>query len=341
MINFDLPWILILIPLPIGLYYLLPPIKIQRNGAIRVPFYDRMQTCKSAQRSIKRSRFPMLPWIMWVFLIIALAGPQWLGKPIPITRQARNIFLAIDVSGSMQTKDMKVGGRDYDRLSLVKGVARRFIQRRRGDRIGLILFGSRAYLQTPLTHDLTTVTNQLNDATIGLAGQRTAMGDAIGLAIKRFEKTPEKSRVLVLLTDGVTNAGVDPIKAAELAKRYHIRIYTIGLGADDQMINTPFGTQFLKKATDLDPKTLKRIADLTGGVFFRALDARSLVQAYQALDQLEPVKTDSAVYQPIKLLYAWPLSIALLLGFWLFTTSLRSFWYRWRTRYQGEQYNVS
>jgi len=184
--------------------------------------------------------------------------------------------------------------------------------------LGLILFGSQAYLQTPLTFDRLTVSNLLYEAAIGLAGKETAIGDAIGLAIKRLRDQSEEDRVLILLTDGANTAGsVDPKKAADLAAQEKVRVYTIGVGADDMLIPSLFGARRVNPSTELDEETLQTIADKTGGRYFRARDTESLNEIYRLLDQLEPVAMDEDTLRPVKELYAWPLAAALLLSVWL------------------------
>ena len=327
MFEFANIMLLLLLPLPIIIWCVMPRAVVKPGNALIVPFYQRIQQISHHRHSRRIWAYcwhGFIAWLVWILLVIALAGPQWLSKPVSIVRAGRNIMLAIDISGSMQTPDMVVDGRTYDRLTIVKAVADHFIKQRVGDRLGLILFGSKAYLQTPLTYDHKTVATQLNDATIGLAGQRTAMGDAIGLAIKHLSKQQD-SRVLIVLTDGETNAGVDPIQATELAAKHHIRIYTIGLGAEQVAVQTPFGTQYMRSASDLDVNTLKKVADLTGGTFFRANDSQALATAYHQLNQLEPVTTDETIYRPITPLYPWPLGVALLCSLYLF---IRHLYYR-------------
>jgi len=313
------PWILVCLPLPWLIRYLLPPANVSGGEALRVPFLGRLEQLIMAQEN--KLSFAMSQWkrlsfyLIWLLLVIAAARPEWLGEPIAQPRSGRALMLAVDLSGSMQTPDMTLLGMQADRLTVVKEVAKKFIEQRKGDRLGLILFGSRAYLQTPLTFDKQTVLHMLDDATIGLAGTETAIGDAIGLAVKRLRAYPKESRVLVLLTDGANNSGtVAPIQAARLAATEGIKIYTIGVGADSIMVPGPFGTQMVNPSSELDEDTLREIAELTGGMFFRAKNTEALAQAYTMLDQLEPVLADQVVYRTIKPLYPWPLATALLLS---------------------------
>jgi Ca-activated chloride channel family protein len=220
-------------------------------------------------------------------------------------------MLAVDTSGSMERPDFLLKGNAIDRLTAVKAIAGEFIQGRQGDRVGLILFGQRAYLQTPLTFDRTTVRTMLHEAEIGIAGKETAIGDAIGLAIKRLQQRPQNSRVLILLTDGANTAGeVEPAQAAQLAKEAGLRIHTIGIGADRMEVPSFFGTQTVNPSADLDENMLRLIADTTGGSYFRARDTQSLEGVYEKIDALEPVQSDSRVFRPIDELFFWPLAMS-------------------------------
>lgn len=222
-------------------------------------------------------------------------------------------MMVLDLSGSMALDDMTINNQPASRLTIVKHAAEAFVKARVHDQIGLILFGSQAYLQTPLTYDHTNVLERIDDATVGLAGKTTSIGDALGLAVKRLSDFPIKSRVIILLTDGANNSGlINPMKATELAQAEQIRIYTIGLGSDDD----PFADDQL--AADLDEKTLKDIAQRTGGRYFRATDLDSLQSIYQKIDQLETSQHDEATIRPQKDYYPWCLAAAFCLFFtWL------------------------
>jgi Ca-activated chloride channel family protein len=246
--------------------------------------------------------------------VLAAARPQQVGETVHVPVTGRSLMLAVDLSGSMQTPDMQIVNRDVSRLEAVKAVAGDFIERRTGDRIGLILFGDQAYVQAPLTLDRSTVHTLLDEAQIGLAGQQTAIGDAIGLAIKRLRDEPAGNRVLVLLTDGASNAGsVDPLKAADLAAQDGVRIYTVGVGSDQVVMRGPFGFSQTVQG-DLDEDTLRAIAKKTGGRYFRAADVVSLAQIYAELDKIEPLSKDAQSWRPVEELYVWPLAAALLLS---------------------------
>jgi Ca-activated chloride channel family protein len=248
-------------------------------------------------------------------LLAAAARPQWLGEPIEQTVSGRDLLMAVDLSGSMEIEDFVVGGRAVDRLTATKAVAGQFIERRTGDRIGLVLFGERAYLQAPLTFDRKTVRSLLDESVIGLAGDKTAIGDAIGLAVKRLRQNPEHQRVLILLSDGANTAGaVSPLQATELAQREHLKIYTIGVGADRMMVSGLFGMREVNPSQDLDEETMRAIAERTGGRYFRARDTEELATIYTVLDQLEPVEKERLYYRPYSELFPWPLTAALLLA---------------------------
>jgi Ca-activated chloride channel family protein len=226
------------------------------------------------------------------------------------------MLLAIDLSGSMRTEDMQLAGQDVSRCEAVETIASDFIARRAGDELGLVLFGSRAFLVTPLTYDLSAVRAQLQGAAVGLAGTETAIGDAIAVAVKRLSALPEQARVLVLLTDGVNNAGsIAPRDAARAAKAAGVRIYTIGIGATRLRIPGFFGSQLVNPSADLDADMLTDIATQTGGRFFRATDSSELAAAYRAIDALEPMPQHGPALRPRHELFRWPLlaAIALLL----------------------------
>ncbi len=311
-LEFAWPWIFATLPLPL-LALLLPRADDTGGAALRFPFFHALQRQQGSTRSGRSRRRALLAVLVWLLLVTAAARPQWVGEPIHLQVAGRSLMLAVDISGSMDTEDMLIGGRPVMRLVAVKLVAGEFIEKREGDRLGLILFGDQAYLQTPLTFDSRTLRVLLDEAAIGLAGRSTAIGDAIGLAVKRLRDQPERNRVLILLTDGSNTAGsVDPLKAADLAAIHGVRIYTIGVGAEDRG-SGPFGL-LLGGARELDEPTLQAIAQKTGGRYFRARDTYSLQQIYALLDEIEPVSADDQSYRPVDELYAWPLTGALLIS---------------------------
>lgn len=308
-LELALPWALGALPLPLVAARLLPRAPSGGGRAVRLPFLGAIGPALAQGSGAPRWRLP-LALLAWALLVLAAARPQWVGDPIHLPIEGRDLLLAVDISGSMATEDMRLGNRVSDRLNAVKAVAGDFIERRRGDRLGLILFGRNAYLQTPLTFDRATVRTLLNEAAIGLAGKETALGDAIGLAVKKLRDRPEGDRVLILLTDGANTAGeVEPLKAAQLAASEGVRVHTIGVGADAVGL---FGRA--RSGGDLDEATLQAIAQHTGGRYFRARDLGSLQSIYALLDELEPVAGDAQSFRPVAELYAWPLGAAFLIA---------------------------
>lgn len=258
-------------------------------------------------------------WVLglgWLCLLCAAARPQWVGPPQAQMHSGRALMLAVDLSGSMRTPDMTLGGQAVSRFTAVQAIAGDFISRRDGDELGLILFGTRAFLVTPLTPDLSAVRAQLHGAAIGLAGTETAIGDAIGVAVKRLSALPQAARVLVLLTDGVNNAGnITPQDAARAAAAAKVRIYAIGIGATRLRVPDFFGSHLVNPSAELDARMLTHIATMTGGKFFRATDSAQLAAAYRAIDALEPLPQHAPALRPRRELFRWPLlaGMALLL----------------------------
>jgi len=315
MFEFAWPWIILLAPLP-WLLRLLLPAADSGEAALKVSFLGELEGLAG-----RRARANLPAWrqqapfaLLWLLLLTAAARPEWVGEPLPIPASGRDLLIAVDVSGSMAYADMRWQDEEVDRLTLVKHLLGDFIEGRQGDRVGLILFGSKAYLQAPLTFDRRTVRTWLDEAVIGIAGKNTAIGDAIGLSVKRLRQRPADSRVLVLVTDGANTGGeIEPMIAARLAAEEGIKIYPIGIGADPQQggIAGLFG---LNPGLDLDEPSLRAIAEVTGGDYFRARDSAELRAIEQQLDRLEPVAQQPTLARPALALYAWPLSAALLLS---------------------------
>lgn len=310
--NFAWPWFFLTLPLPWLVRRFLPPSTEAQGSLLRVPFLEEIGSLPARSRAHVSQRFQRWPlWLTWLLLVTAAARPVWLGEPIEQAVSGRDLLLAVDLSGSMEISDFVLKGQKVDRLTATKVVAGEFIERRVGDRIGLILFGERAYLQAPLTFDRKTVRTLLAESVIGLAGDKTAIGDAIGLAVKRLRENPEGQRVLILLSDGANTAGsVSPLKAAELAARAGLRIYTIGIGADELVIRDLLGSRKVNPSQDLDETTMRGIAEQTGGKYFRARDIQQLEGIYHMLDELEPIERDTRHYRPMLELYPWPLAAA-------------------------------
>jgi len=313
MLQIEWPLVLLLIPLPFLVYYGLPAKKTTRESALWVPFIEDFKL--SQQPGQWRIRLPWLKWLSllaWCLAVFAASRPQWIGEAVDINISGRDLMIAVDLSDSMRTADFEINGQTVDRLSAAKSVATEFIENRRGDRLGLILFGSKAYLQAPLTFDTKTINQLLLESAIGLAGERTAIGDAIGLTLKRLEDSPQASQVLILMTDGANTAGeVTPIKAAQLAAQRGLKIYTIGIGGDEMQVSALLGTRTINPSAQLDEKALRGIAELTGGRYFRARDIEELVEIYALLDELEPLDREQQSFRPINALFYWPLAIAL------------------------------
>ena len=315
MIVLAWPWVLLALPLPLIARALLPEAKGVSEAGLRVPSLGgfSMLRDRSGSEQLLNWRF----WVAaasWVLLVLAAARPERIGEELDLPVSGRNLMLAVDLSGSMDQKDFELGNRRVDRLSATKAVAGDFISRREGDRIGLILFGERAYLQVPLTLDRETVRILLMEAFIGLAGEKTAIGDAITLAVKRIHDQEEDAgeQVFVLLTDGANTAGeVEPLKAAELAAQVGLRIYTIGIGAEQLEVTSLIGgRRRVNPSAELDEETLMAIADQTGGRYFRATDTATLQDIYRLVDELEPVDESEAGFRPVKSLYYLPLAAA-------------------------------
>lgn len=320
MIEFVWPWVFAVLPAPL-LVRLWRRHAEAEQPALTVPALTAYQF-DTGSISVRRRRsgfsFALLLLTMaWVALVTAAARPQWTGEPVALPVTGRDLMLAVDISGSMGTEDMELAGRYVDRLSIVKQVITAFLELRGGDRVGLILFGTNAYLQAPLTFDLQTVRTLLIEAPIGIAGGKTAVGDAIGLGVKRLRQRPDGDRVMILLTDGASNAGeVAPVKAAELAASAGVKIYTIGVGATEMRVPGlfgRFGNRIVNPSADLDEDALSKVAETTGGQYYRAENPAELAQIYAQIDALEPVEQEPELFRPIQSLFPWPLGFGLVL----------------------------
>lgn len=321
------PWMLLALPLPLLIRAVLAPVTESQEAGLKVPSLKGFAILTNRSEAERLLNWRVwLAVVAWLLLVLAAARPQRIGAELEVPVTGRNLMLAVDLSGSMDAKDFELGQRRVDRLTATKAVAGDFIERRKGDRIGLILFGERAYLQVPLTLDRETVKTLLMESFIGLAGEKTAIGDAITLAVKRIhdQGAVGDEHVLILLTDGANTAGeIDPLKAAELAQQIGLRIYTIGIGAEQMMVpSITGGIRSVNPSADLDEETLTRIAALTAGEYFRAKDTAGLQNIYRLLDELEPVAEPEAGFRPVKSLYYWPLGGALALALLLSGMSL-------------------
>lgn len=314
MLTFDWPLAFCALPLPWLCYRLLPAAP-RRQAALRVPGLARFE--HAASRRIAGVGGRWRGWLLaliWLLLVTAAARPVWVGAIEQSPSTGRDLMLAVDLSRSMTIRDMVIDHRPVSRLAAVKAVVGEFVRHRRGDRIGLILFGTHAYTHVPLTYDTATVQRLLDEARPGFAGDKTAIGDAIGLAVKRLKDRPANSRVLILLTDGTNTAGaLSPEQAARIAAKAHLTIYTIGVGSRGMVLPGPFGMMF-NQSGGPDNDTLRSIARLTGGRYFRAGSTTQLSQIYRLLDRLEPTAGAKRTLRP-RSDWAWvPLAAAVVLA---------------------------
>jgi len=309
MLIFDVPWVFALLPLPLLVWWLLPPYR-EASRAVRVPFFEEAAHAAGLTPArgaiVLRTNWTqkLIAPVSWGLLLLAAAGPQWVEPPIERVEAARDLMLAIDLSQSMETKDFTDReGRRVDRLTAVKTVVDDFIDRRKGDRIGLIVFGSAAFPQAPLTLDHATVRLLLDELRIGMAGPQTSIGDAIGVAVKMTERSKMKERVLILLTDGNDTASkLAPEQAAKIAKQQGVTIHTIGIGNPQAE-----GEQ------RVDLHALEQLAQTTGGRSFRGEQRQGLEGIYKTLDEITPEKVKRSFYRPKRALYFYPLCVAALL----------------------------
>lgn len=324
--GFAWPWLLLALPLPWLLRRWLPPSHDRGAAALKVPFGARLDGIAGKTGPARARGVGALAWLAWGLLCVAAARPQQLGALVQPPQEGRDLMLAVDLSGSMGEEDMQLGSSVVDRLTAAKAVLADFLDRRAGDRVGLIVFGQRAFVLAPLTLDRDTVRQQLQDSVVGLAGRETAIGDAIALATKRLRAQPSGQRVLILLTDGVNTAGaLEPDKAAELARDEGLRIHTIAFGGYGAGLNV-FGVPLRIPGGGgemTDEAGLKRIADLTGGRAFRARDTEELAGIYSEIDRLEPIERPGQSVRPRIERYAWPLGASLALGLFALVVPLR------------------
>ena len=307
MLKFEWLWVLLVLPLPIVVHKLLPK-RESRPPSLKVPFFrevsDRRFTVTAPSSAILS-----LAAVIWVVLVCAAARPVWIEESVQIPTTGRDLLIALDISGSMQQQDF--AAENYSRFDAVQAIAGEFVTRRTGDRVGLILFGSQPYLYAPLTFDLDTVRDFLDHARVGFAGQQTAIGDTIGLAVKVLRERSAENRILILLTDGDNSAGaIDPLEGMQLAVEHGVRIFVIGIGVNH---SSP------EAANRRASYVLPQIANATGGIYFHAADAKTLEEIYHAIDQFEPIEAESRSRQLVTELYPWPLAVAMLLTIILFS----------------------
>lgn len=348
MLSFQWWWFGVALVLPFVMF-VLPENKHNMHSALRVPDLSLLRQAQDATPTFANTQFWrwLLAYLAFACLTLALMRPVWLSDTVTRPLQGRDLMLAIDLSGSMDEQDMRYQNTIVSRLFITKRVASEFVQNRKGDRVGLIVFGAYAYLQTPLTFDRQTIVENIAKSYSGDADDiqnryfGTSIGDAIGLAIKRMRENESiqknsgdtshpnkqkiKNKTLILLTDGVdTTSTLPPIKAAELAANNGLKIYTIGLGSDNND-NSLFGQIFTRKP-EIDEATLKAIANLTGGKYYRARKADELAKIYAEIDRLEPVESESLSFRPQRALFYYPLALGLLLIGVLSITGQNRFW---------------
>lgn len=309
--NFHIayPFVAFLVPLPFLIYWLLPAIKT-KTEALAYPYFK--QASDISQVKPKKAAFVKkqswlgltLKYIIWLLLLAALASPQLVGKPEKTIKTSRNFLILADLSFSMAIKDWQLDNKTTTRWNAVKSIMKSFITERKSDKMGLVFFASNAYIQVPFTKDLPVVQTMLDEADVGMAGQLTNIGKAVVKGMDMFERDSIPTKVMLLLTDGVdAGTSIAPLDAASMAKKNDIVIYTVGIGNPGS------------SSSDLDENTLKEIADLTNGKYFRAKDAETLENIYKELETLEPVEYETETYTPKTLLYYYPLGLALILGF--------------------------
>lgn len=321
MFSFAWPWFAVLLPLPwlVWRFWSAPRPKPDKHprGALIHPGLQRLEKAfNAAAPSMPRSEFlPMLLLgLLWLSLILALMQPQWLRRHTEVKSEGYDLLLAVDLSRSMLALDFTVNGRRVNRLQVVKGVMGRFIEQRQGDRIGLLLFGDSAYVQAPLTLDSNAVRAMLDNSVPRMAGDATAIGDAIGLAVKKLRERPVGSRVLILLTDGENTAGnLPPFQAAMLARQYNIRIYTIGVGSKGEVPFPDETGRITMEQMEIDEKLLRQVADITGGAYFRATDTQALEGISERINTLEKTEAEARSIMIPEPLFRVPLGVALLL----------------------------
>ena len=289
------------LPLPLLIRRFFPKYS-DKESSLVVPFFHEV----SEQFSTTQSRSILwlsLAILAWLSLVLASSRPQWIDEKVNVSVTGRDLLIALDISGSMQQMDFSVS--NTSRFEAVRQIAGDFMRRREGDRVGLILFGSQPYLYAPLTLDVDTVVEFLNGSQVGFAGQRTAIGDTIGFAVKVLRERPAENRILILLTDGENSAGsLEPLQAMQLAVEHGVRIFVIGIGPNyepSQRANPAFQSRYV----------LPTIAESTGGVYFHASNSRMLEDVYKTIDRFEPIEGDEKTRTSVTELYPWPLGFSI------------------------------
>lgn len=309
MFSFLSPFVILLLPLPWIIRRVLKPAPEGSKlvGAIRVPFFKRLEKISNGKASSSKTN----PWwaiLAWLCLLVASMRPVWLGQPVPVQNNARNIMLALDVSGSMGEEDFDLKGQPVTRLEMLKTLTDDFIQSRTGDNVGLVIFGSEAYVYAPLSPDIKTLRELNSEIGIGIAGTQTAIGEALALATQNSASVPAESRIVILMSDGYANAGsVNVEDGLKLAKNQGVKVYTVGIGSTAKLVQDFFGMVQVNPSLDLDEETLKKIADETGGKYFRAKSTEDLSEIYTLINELEPIEQNEHFITPRKELFYWSL----------------------------------
>lgn len=307
MLSLNYPWLCLLLPLPWVLRTLLPAAPVQR-ASVQVPFGERLALALGDQGDAASEPQPkrlIVPGLVWVLVLAALARPQWIEPPITKELPARDLLLVVDLSASMQQEDFEdADGKKIDRLTAVKQVLGDFLDKREGDRVGLVVFGDAPYLQAPFSTDLELARGLLDECQVGMAGPRTALGDAIGLGVSLFDKSDAQAKTIIALTDGNdTKSRAPPVEAARVASERGIHIHTVAIGDP-----TTVGED------KLDEQALRDVADAAEGKYYFAADRQSLEGIYDELDKIETRKVKTVSHRPRRDLHYWPLAAALLLS---------------------------
>ena len=311
MFEFANMWAFFLLPVPFLVYKLMPPLHKQ-SDALVVPFLERAAeaTGQKVKKGAWISRRSTMQWLFlipaWICIVATLAKPQLVGEPAMKVKTARSFLVAADISFSMAARDWVVDGERLSRWEAIKMVMAEFIEKRQGDRMALVFFGTNAYLQTPFTTELDVVQWFLEETDVGMAGQMTSIGKAIGFGMKMFKEDTLDQKVMLILTDGRDGGkGIAPLDAAYLAKADSVKIYTLGVGDPTA------------PGSDLDEPTLQKISEITEGQYFRAIDQEELESVYSTLEELEPIEFEEEENKPVTPLYYYPLMAAIGLGFTL------------------------
>lgn len=311
------PYVFLLLPLPYVVRRMFKPVAENNNAgiqALRVPFFQIVEAFTLSGSSLNRHK-TMWPLILaWIFCVCAAARPVWFGDVETVPQTGRHIVLTLDVSESMTAQDFEINGREVNRLDVVKLLADDFLQKRTGDELSLVIFGNEAYTYTPLTRDTQTVRQLLGEIDIGIAGNMTAIGDALALSVANVSKLPAESRIVILLSDGTSNAGVVGVdEALKMARKLGVKVYTLGIGAGTKTVRDFFGfAQQVNPSIDLDEETLRQIAKQTGGQYFRAKTTADLKEIYDTINKLEPVEQKGSIYRPRTELFWLPLLFSLI-----------------------------